>query len=108
EFIAQVAVLLGQTEGARETGTGEILTRLSASFADGQTSAELTEAHKLYTELEQTVRLCLTGPLDPEDIPPGLADILLRRLDLPELGVLEAHLEETCERVRQHFERLLK
>jgi glutamate-ammonia-ligase adenylyltransferase len=108
EFIAQVAVLLGQTEGAHETGTADILTRLSPGFADAQTRAELTDAHKLYTELEQTVRLCLTGPLDPEDIPPGLSDILLRRLDLPELGVLEAHLEETCDRVRKHFERLLK
>lgn len=108
EFIAQVAVLIGETEGAHETATAEILARLSPSFADAQTRAELADAHKLYTELEQTVRLCLTGPLDPEDIPPGLADILLRRLDLPQLGVMEAHLEETCERVRKHLERLLK
>src|SRR5690606_21697173 len=108
EFVAQVAVLLGQVEGPRQTGTAAILGHLSQTFADAQTVVELAEAHRLYTEIEQTVRLCLTGPLDPEDIPPGLADILLRRLDLPELGVLEAYLEETSRKVREHFDRLLK
>lgn len=107
EFIAQVAVLLGKVGGERQTGTAEILGHLSTSFADAQTVTELTEAHRLYTEIEQTVRLCLTGPLDLQDVPPGLADILLHRLDLPELGVLEAYLQETCQKVRSHFDRLL-
>lgn len=107
EFIAQVGTLLGRVVGERMTGTYDILAHLSPDFADPQTVAELTEAHRLYTEIEQVVRLCLTGPVDPENIPPGLADTLLRRLDLPNLEVLEAYLEDMSEKVRAHFERLL-
>jgi len=107
EFIAQVAVLLGQVDGPRHTGTHDILQHLSGSFADAQVVVELTDAHRLYTEIDQVVRLCLTGPLDPKDIPPELADTLLGRFDLPEFDVLEAHLQETNERVRAHFDGLI-
>jgi len=108
EFIAQVAVLAGKCLAEpRPTGTGEVLASLSPDFADEQTRTELLEAHRLYMTLTQIVRLCLTGPLDPDDVPPGLADILLRSVDLPDFGVLEAHLKETAGRVRGHLERLL-
>jgi [glutamine synthetase] adenylyltransferase / [glutamine synthetase]-adenylyl-L-tyrosine phosphorylase len=109
EFIAQVAALSGALEGrTRPTDTGEALAALSPAFADAQVREELTEAHRLYIVLTQIVRLCLTGPLDPDDVPPGLADILMRRVDLPDFGVLEAHLKDTAKRVRGHFDRLLK
>ncbi len=108
EFIAQVARLSGFcTAKPGTTATAEILAQLSPEFADAQTRDDLVAAHHLYETLMQIVRLCLTEPLDPEDVPPGLADILLRSVDLPDLGVLEAHLEETASRVREHFERLL-
>ncbi len=108
EFLAQVATLTGLVEGgARTTSTAETLARLSAGFCDEQTRRELVEAHRLYSALTQIIRLCLTGPLEPDDIPSGLADLLLRETDLPDLGVLKAHLEETARRVRGHFDRLL-
>ncbi|WP_309084154.1 bifunctional [glutamine synthetase] adenylyltransferase/[glutamine synthetase]-adenylyl-L-tyrosine phosphorylase [Chelativorans sp.] len=109
EFIAQVASLSGQClADPRPTGTGEILAALAPDFADAQMREELVEAHRLYMMLTQIVRLCLTGPLDPQDVPPGLADILLRSVDLPDLTVLEAHLADTARRVRGHFDRLLR
>ena len=53
------------------------------------------------------IRLCLTGAFERDDVPPGLADLLLGVTDLPGFGVLEAHLKETSQAVRQHFDRLL-
>ena len=46
------------------------------------------------------IRLCLTGPFEKEDAPPGLSDLLLAATDLPDLGVLEAHLKETAQKVQ--------
>ncbi len=53
------------------------------------------------------IRLCLTGPFEPDDVPPGLADLLVGATDLPDFRVLEAQLQETAQTVRAIFERLL-
>ena len=53
--------------------------------------------------LTQIMRLCLTGPFERDDVPPGLSDLLLRQTDLPDFGVLEAHLKETAQKVREPF-----
>jgi len=108
EFIAQVAVLTGQASGEeRATGTTEILARLSPGFAPEATRQELSEAFALYTALTQMIRLCITGPFEREEAPPGLVDLILAATDLPDLAVLEAHLEATAKAVRGHFDRLL-
>ncbi len=108
EFIAQVAILTGGIDGdRRSTSTQETLAALSPAFCDPQTRDELVAAHTLFIDLTQLVRLCLTGDIDGEDIPPGLSDLILRSVDLPEIGILEAHIEETSQRVRAHFDRLL-
>jgi glutamate-ammonia-ligase adenylyltransferase len=110
EFIAQSAVLTGNTvaEGGRLTGTAGLLNRLSPDFADAQARQELCDADALYLSLTQMIRLCLTGPFDRKEAPPGLTDLLLRATDLPDIGVLEAHVKETAQRVRKHFGRLLR
>ena len=69
---------------------------------------ELFAAYGLYLSLTQIVRLCLTGPFEPADVPPGLADLLLRSTDLPDLSVLEAHIKETSAQVKAHFDALLR
>jgi len=109
EFIAQVAVLTHRSsDGPRHTGTAEVLARLDPGFADPQVRQELVDAYLLYLSLTQMIRLCLTGPFEREDMPPGLADLLLRSTDLPDFGVLEAHLSETSRKIRADFEALLK
>jgi glutamate-ammonia-ligase adenylyltransferase len=109
EFIAQVAVLTHQVEtGSRVTGTAEILSQLAPEFADPQIRQDLCDAYTLYLALTQMMRLCLTGPFDRNDVPPGLADLMLRATDLPEFGVLEAHVKETAQKVRSHFGLLLR
>jgi glutamate-ammonia-ligase adenylyltransferase len=109
EFIAQIAVLTHEIEpGSRATGTAEILSRLAPGFADAQVRQDLSDAYALYLALAQMMRLCLTGPFDRNDVPPGLSDLMLRATDLPEFGVLEAHVKETAQKVRSHFELLLR
>ncbi len=110
EFIAQCARLTGRIlpDIWPPTSTGDALARLDPEFCDGQARDELAAAYELYLALTQIVRLCLTGPLDPKDVPPGLADLLLRTTDLPDLSVLEAHIRETAARVEAHFQALVK
>lgn len=109
EFIAQVATLTGALEpGERTTSTVATLARLSPDFCEAQARDELVAAHELYFGLTQLLRVCLTGPFEPDDVPEGLSDLLLRATDLPELSVLRAHLVETSKRGRAHFERLLR
>ncbi len=108
EFIVQTAALLGQVEGkSRTTSTAEMLSRLSGRFCTPQARDELSGAYRLFMGLAQVSRLCLTGSIDRDDMPPGLADLLLRNTDLPDLKVLEAHIEETAQQVRAHFDRLV-
>lgn len=109
EFIAQVAVLTHRVKDVpRTTGTAEILAHLDPDFADAQVRQDLGEAYALYLSLTQMMRLCLTGSFDRNDMPPGLTDLLLRATDLPDFGVLEAHLKETARKVRADFDRLLR
>ncbi len=108
EFIAQVAVLTGRIKGEeRLASTIETLRALAPDFCSRKVQDELVAAHDLYSSMTQILRLCLTGPFDPDDVPPGLADLLLRTTDLPDLKVLEAHLEETAARVSGHFRKLI-
>ncbi|WP_274629658.1 bifunctional [glutamine synthetase] adenylyltransferase/[glutamine synthetase]-adenylyl-L-tyrosine phosphorylase [Arvimicrobium flavum] len=109
EFIAQVAVLTGKVRWtSRTTSTHDILAHLDPGFAPAQAQGDLVDAYTLYLSLTQMIRLCLTVPFDRSDVPPGLADLLLGATDLPEFGVLEAHLKETSQSVRTHFDRLLR
>ena len=108
EFIAQTAVLIGALEpGEPTTSTADVLFRLSPTYCDPQARLELVEAYRLFRGLTQVSRLCLTGDIDRDDMPPGLADLLLRNTDLPDFSVLEAHVKETAERVRRHFDAIV-
>jgi glutamate-ammonia-ligase adenylyltransferase len=109
EFVAQYATLTGQVDASRRlTATGEVLAHLAPGLAEPQVRQELVDAHHLYTGLTQIIRLCLTGAFERDDVPPGLSDLLLRTTDLPDFGVLEAHVEETARKVRKDFDLLLR
>ncbi|MEO5322196.1 bifunctional [glutamine synthetase] adenylyltransferase/[glutamine synthetase]-adenylyl-L-tyrosine phosphorylase [Mesorhizobium sp. CC13] len=109
EFIAQVAALTGGLEGeGHSTATAEVLHRLAPSFAGAQLREDLIAAYGLYSAITQMTRLCLTGAFERADVPPGLSDLLLAVTDLPDFAVLEAHLKETSQTVRMHFDRLLR
>jgi [glutamine synthetase] adenylyltransferase / [glutamine synthetase]-adenylyl-L-tyrosine phosphorylase len=109
EFIGQVAVLTGGLlPGARPIATEEMLARLSPEFCAPAVRQELCDAYRLYGALTQMIRLCLTGPFERDDAPPGLLDLVVGQTDLPDFGVLEAHLKETAQKVRGDFDLLLR
>jgi glutamate-ammonia-ligase adenylyltransferase len=67
----------------------------------------LRPAVRLYHNLTQVLRLCLSGPFDPASAAPGLVGLLTRAADVPDFATLEAHLAETELKVRATFKRIL-
>jgi len=110
EFIAQYLQLVHAHEkpGILDTSTARALDKaarlglLSAEDAD-----VLRPAVRLYQNLTQILRLCLSGPLDPKSAGAGLLSLLARAADVPDFATLEAHLAETQANVRASFVRIL-
>ena len=100
EFIAQVAVLTGRDSLAEARLPARGAGASGAGFRRSAIADELARAHTLFSALTQTIRLCLTGPFDRRRSA-GLADLLLGVTDLPDMRVLEAHVEETARKVRK-------
>jgi glutamate-ammonia-ligase adenylyltransferase len=58
---------------------------------------------RLYHNLTQVLRLCLTGPFDPTTAAPELISLLTRAADVPDFATLEAYVAETQVKVRNCF-----
>ena len=67
----------------------------------------LRPAVRLYHNLTQVLRLCLSGRFDPKAAAPGLVGLLTRAADVPDFATLDAHLAETEAKVRATFKRIL-
>ena len=67
----------------------------------------LRPAVRLYDDLTQILRLCLSGPFDPKSAGSELLSLLARAADVPDFATLEAHLAEIQGRVRASFVRIL-
>ena len=50
----------------------------------------LRPAVRLYHNLTQILRLCLSGPFDPKTAAPGLLGLLARAADVPDFATLDA------------------
>ncbi|MBC2884760.1 bifunctional [glutamine synthetase] adenylyltransferase/[glutamine synthetase]-adenylyl-L-tyrosine phosphorylase [Ochrobactrum sp. CM-21-5] len=109
EFIAQFAVLTGKlTKKTRPLSTEEILAALAPSFAEPALTDSLVEAHRFYTNLTQTIRLCLGGDAGRDEFIPGMIDLLCRSADMPDFKRVEHHLAELATAVRSSFEKLVQ
>ena len=110
EFIAQYLQLVHAAEKPEilDANTARVLDKawrlglLSAEEAD-----VLRPAARLYHNLTQILRLCLSGPFDPKTAGAGLLGLLCRAADLPNFATLDAHLTETRQKVRASFNRIL-
>ncbi len=67
----------------------------------------LRPAVRLYHDLTQILRLCLSGPFEPAGAGAGLLRLLARAADVPDFATLEAYLVETQTKVRESFIRIL-
>jgi len=110
EFIAQYLELVhAEREPAiLSPSTGRVLERGARLGILAVEDAEvLRPAERLYQDLGQILRLCITGPFDPKSAGASLLSLLCRAADVPDFASLDAHLAETQERVRKSFVRIL-
>ncbi|WP_175869185.1 bifunctional [glutamine synthetase] adenylyltransferase/[glutamine synthetase]-adenylyl-L-tyrosine phosphorylase [Bartonella gabonensis] len=108
EFIAQFALITHVIEFQIGATTADILDYLPNSFLNPSSIADLHYAHRLYTNLSQIIRLCLNDPLDPNDMPLGLSDLLLNSVGEPDLLRVEKLIAETGQLVCSVFIKIMK
>jgi glutamate-ammonia-ligase adenylyltransferase len=110
EFIAQYLQLVHAAEKPEilDTSTARALDKAARLGLLAPEDADvLRPAVRLYQNLTQILRLCLSGPFDPKSAGPGLLGLLARAADVPDFTTLEAHLAETQSKVRASFVRIL-
>lgn len=107
EFVAQYLSLIAPSRGIgpgdREPGTEATLRRVGPQFLEAPDLDELICALRLYSDIAQSIRLCIDGPFDPKTAPEGLKDFLCRITELPDLRVLEGDLKRRGQAVRAIF-----
>ena len=73
-----------------------------------QAEAEiLRSAARLYHDLTQILRLCVTGKFNPETAGENLLRVMARAGDTPDFSTLEARVRETQAEVRRVFQALV-
>lgn len=110
EFIAQYLQLVHAADKPEvlDTSTARVLDKAWRLGLLAPEDAEvLRPAVRLYHDLTQILRLCLSGPFDPKTAAPGLAQLLARAADVPDFATLDAFIGETQAKVRASFERIL-
>jgi glutamate-ammonia-ligase adenylyltransferase len=110
EFIAQYLQLVHAAARPEilDTSTARVLDRAWAAGVLAPEEADvLRPAARLYHNLTQVLRLCLSGPFDPKTAGGELLRLLARAADLPDFATLEPHLAETQARVRASFNRII-
>jgi glutamate-ammonia-ligase adenylyltransferase len=106
EFIAQYLLLRHAPDcpAVLATATGEALQNLSDhGLLDPGAAETLIAAARLYQGLTQLLRLAIDDEFKPQDAPRGLADLLLRLADAPDMGRLGAQIAETQRKTREIF-----
>ncbi|MGE0750240.1 MAG: bifunctional [glutamine synthetase] adenylyltransferase/[glutamine synthetase]-adenylyl-L-tyrosine phosphorylase [Variibacter sp.] len=110
EFIAQYLQLV------HAAAHPEILDQNTAAVLEKAARLDLLTAHqadvlrpavRLFNNLTQVLRLCLSGPFEPKGAGRELRSLLARAADVPDFTTLEASLVETQARVRECFVEVL-
>jgi [glutamine synthetase] adenylyltransferase / [glutamine synthetase]-adenylyl-L-tyrosine phosphorylase len=102
EFIAQYMQLVTGAE-TLDQNTQLALGKLGGHLSEEQ-SASLRAANGLYHRLTQVLRLCLSGPYEPQAAPAGLNRIVASAAVAPDIATAEALLAETRAAVARVFE----
>jgi glutamate-ammonia-ligase adenylyltransferase len=111
EFLAQYLQLVHAKNNPDilQTGTIHALEKAAALNLLAPGDAELLlAAARLYHDLTQILRLCVSDDFDPSKSSAGLLRLLARAADLPDFTTLEQYLIDTQKRVRACCERILK
>jgi len=110
EFIAQYLELVhaAATPEILDTSAARVLEKAARlDLLAPEDAAVLRPAAKLYQDLTQMLRLCLSGTFDPKTAGAGVLALLARAADLPDFAALSAHVADTERQVRECFVRVL-
>ena len=111
EFVAQYLVL---AHASRHRQLLDVSTRAAIAEAGalglltpGQAET-LADAHRLYTDATQIMRLAVAGPFDPDQATRGVKRRIAAAAALPDFEALRAAVGETREAVRRVYDEVLK
>jgi glutamate-ammonia-ligase adenylyltransferase len=110
EFIAQFLQLVHAAALPEILDTSTVRTLEKAArlgVLAPEDAAVLRPAVRLFHDLTQILRLCLSSTFDPQTASPGILGLLARAADLPDFPTLAAHLKDTQRAVRACFVRIL-
>lgn len=110
EFIAQYLQLVHAASKPEilNVNTVQVLDNAARLGVLPQSDADvLRAAARLYHDLTQVLRLCVTGKFKPETAGEDLLRLLTRAGDAPDFSSLEARVRETQTDVREIFSRLV-
>ncbi|CAN5430506.1 bifunctional [glutamine synthetase] adenylyltransferase/[glutamine synthetase]-adenylyl-L-tyrosine phosphorylase [soil metagenome] len=111
EFIAQYLQLIHAADkpGILDVSTVQVLDHAARLGVLPQSDADiLRAASRLYHDLTQIIRLCVTEKFKPETAGEDLLRVLTRAGDAPDFSSLEARVRETQTEVREVFLKLLE
>lgn len=111
EFLAQYCRLAvgraGESCGTEPLSTDDVLAGCGGEvMAEGDVEL-CRKALRLYTDIAQLTRACLTEGFDPQTAPAALLERVARLGDCPDINTLEALIREMSEEVRAVFSRTL-
>ena len=110
EFVAQYLQLVhaASAPDILDVSTARVLDKAArAEILKPEDAEVLRPAARLYHDLTQILRLCLSGPFEPKTANAGVLGLLTRAADLPDFPALQAHLAEMERQVRECFVRIL-
>ncbi|MBL4725100.1 MAG: bifunctional [glutamine synthetase] adenylyltransferase/[glutamine synthetase]-adenylyl-L-tyrosine phosphorylase, partial [Rhizobiaceae bacterium] len=108
EFLAQWSVLARDSQmDADQQSTRSMLETAPENLLQEEDRLVLIEALLLYGKVQQLTRVCLAEKFVPDNAPPGLVKAICATLDVPDISMAEAQLNETRSQVRAIFEKAL-
>jgi len=110
EFIAQYLELVHAAKRPEilDTSTARVLDRAwRLGMIETADAEPLRAAARLYHDLTQILRLCLSAPFDSKQAGAGLTNLLARAADVPDFATLDTYLADMQERVRASFVRIV-
>jgi glutamate-ammonia-ligase adenylyltransferase len=110
EFVAQYLQLAfaHQHPGLLDVSTRKVVdTAVHASLVTPEQAEVLIDAHRLYTNTTQFMRLSMSGPFDPAKAATGVKRRIAAAVGFPDFEALAAALGETRKRGRAAFETIV-
>ncbi len=110
EFIAQFLVLAeARTHPKiRDVSTRAIIAKAGeAGLISGDQTKALVDAHRLFTDATQLMRLSVDGPFDPKKTAVGVTRRIAAAAGLPDIRSLEGAIAQARGEARQVFDKIL-